>query len=185
MPCTRCRPCTIRSQPTATSTRRTQRQTSSGTCCARWGVLFLYLDADTVIRRVPELIGRLVGEGCDFAILNWLALDDNDAYMPVPCGPRVRAAWWASVVSSSSRGPSTAWRTISSSAAARSRSGVRRPLPRRCCVPGMTRSLPIRTWPTTQCLDFVFNHRLGDRSANLRPHWLPKAYARIAWWYLR
>ena len=43
----------------------------------------LYVDADCELASYPELIGRLVESGSDFAIYNWFADDHTDKLVPV------------------------------------------------------------------------------------------------------
>lgn len=141
----------------------------------------LYLDVDTVIRKPPVYIEELVAAGRDFAILNWLALDSNDAFIPISvttdasAGPTLNRFYRFShsidiydpgqIICS---GAAQLWGTTPAAADL------------------------LKAWHTTvathpgvaddQCLDFAFNNRLGDWPKTLRPTWLPKSYARYAWW---
>ena len=141
----------------------------------------LYLDTDTVIRRKPDLIDALVEQRCDFAILNWLSQTSNAAYAPLQSSepPKGQAdlrhfyrfshaidlgATDQIVCSGAVQlwGPSPeslallqAWHSVV------------------CAQPSV---------PDDQCLDFAFNNRLHGEGSALKTHWLPKSYARYAWW---
>jgi hypothetical protein len=43
----------------------------------------LWLDADMIVRAFPSAIVELARRGTDFAIYNWMADADNDAFLPV------------------------------------------------------------------------------------------------------
>jgi len=144
----------------------------------------LYLDCDTVVRHPPELIARCLSEGFDFAILNWLALDANDAYLPLPAG----------ATSGNSKLPDNRYFRFSHSI----------PLydPTQLVCSGAAQlwgtseaaSALLGAWHEAilshpgvaddQCLDFAFNNLSDDWRARIRPAWLPKSYARYAWWIL-
>jgi len=141
----------------------------------------LYLDVDTVIRRNPELITQILSKGHDFAILNWLSQKSNDAWIPVPPSPGAAKGTSANryfqfshsidMVSEDQIVCSGAVQLWGNTEAA---TGL------------------LAGWHDTilkfpgvaddQCLDFAFNNRLLGWDGRLRPFWLPKSYARYAWW---
>jgi hypothetical protein len=141
----------------------------------------LYLDVDTVFRRSPKLIFELLQGGCDFAILNWMAQDNNDAYVPVPVTPAAgkkpperRFFQFSHHINLSAQdqlicsGAAQLWGR--SDAATALLSGWFETI---VAQPGV---------PDDHCLDFAFNNRVGGWDGTLRPAWLPKSYARYAWW---
>jgi hypothetical protein len=141
----------------------------------------LYLDVDTVIRHKPELIFRLIAEGHDFAILNWLAQDNNDAYMPVVLDP-----------ARGSKNPQTRFFRYSHHIDLLSNDQMVCSGAVELWGPTPAAAALLAGWhetihaqpgvPDDQCLDFAFNNRIGGWQKTLRPYWLPKPYARYAWW---
>lgn len=141
----------------------------------------LYLDVDCVIRQPPDLIYKLINDGHDFAILNWLALDSTDAYYPMVetlnDGNEATSDRyfmyshhlnWATQEQLICSGAVHVWGRTSASAA----------------LLGGWHST-ILTGPRVaddKCLDFAFNNQIGGWRNDLRPFWLPKPYARYAWW---
>jgi len=141
----------------------------------------LYVDVDVVFHGRPVLIEELAAQGRDFAILNWLALDRNDAYLPVPVqGASAESEFgrrffrYSHQVAFSSReqllcsGAVQFWGRSPSAFAL------------------------LRQWheavvgnPGAQddhCLDFAHNNLSLPNLPPLKADWLPKSYARYAWW---
>jgi hypothetical protein len=128
----------------------------------------LYVDADVIFRKNPELITALCAGPSDFAIYNWLADPMNDAWRPEP-GTQLWKFFFSIDAASDSQlmasGAVQFWKnTEATQALLKDWEGalVRHP-----------RS------EDDHCLDFACNH--GDR-AGLTPAWLPKEYARYAFW---
>jgi hypothetical protein len=134
----------------------------------RFGKPVLYLDCDLVLRREPKQIATLLRKGCDFAIYNWLADMENDAWRPEPGTPLWKFHFRVDLASDSqlmAGGAVQLWRGTE---------------PAHTLLTDWEQSL--RNHPASedeQCLDFAYNH--GDR-AGLKPHWLPKSYCRYAYW---
>jgi hypothetical protein len=126
----------------------------------------LYVDSDMVFRQPPDLITRLCGEDCDFAIYNWLADPVNDAWRPE--GKQWKFFFGVDLASDSqlmASGAVQLWR--GSEAAFRLLADWEQSLLRH------PRS------EDDHCLDFAYNH--GDHHG-LKPSWLPKNYCRYAFW---
>jgi hypothetical protein len=138
----------------------------------------LYVDADCVFASYPSLIERIAGVGSDFAIYNWLADEHTDCFVPVemrtPSGDIDRRRFYRFSHAVDYFAPdqlicSGAVQFYADSAPAR--------------------RLLERWWETIRrfpdaaddpCLDFAFNN--FGLEAGVTPSWLPKAYARYAWW---
>ncbi|HEY4075606.1 MAG TPA: hypothetical protein VGM26_01615 [Rhizomicrobium sp.] len=133
----------------------------------------LYVDADVFFHRAPALLASL---NADFAICNWLASDSTDAWVPVP-GQNVVSGrpprYWAfshaiddwSETQLICSGCVQWWAPTS---------------PARALLHRWNIALAI--YPYAQddhCLDVAFNFRPPD---DLRATWLPKEYARLAFW---
>lgn len=133
-----------------------------------FGKPVLYVDADVIFRKSPDRIAALCENDCDFAVYNWLADPMNDAWRPEPGTSLWKFFFSVDVASDSqlmSSGAVQLWRGSAAAFALLEdweRSLIRHP-----------RS------EDDHCLDFAYNH--GDRSA-LKPAWLPKEYARYAFW---
>ncbi len=143
----------------------------------------LYLDADCEFASEPELIDQLVMSGCDFAIYNGFADDRTDRFVPVK-------------LNLSSGVEPTKNRYYRFSGSARWFSSTQ--LVCSGCTQFYGNSLAVRAllskWHQTiaafpgsaddACLDFVFNNlsRRSWLSWLLHVTWLPKSYARYAWW---
>jgi hypothetical protein len=134
----------------------------------QFGKPVLYVDADVIFRQPPDLIAALCSEGCDFAIYNWLADPMNDAWRPEP-GARFWKFYFSVDMASDSQlmasGAVQLWRGSD---------------PAFTLLADWEQAL--LRHPRSEddhCLDFAYNH--GDRTG-LRPRWLPKAYARYAFW---
>jgi hypothetical protein len=142
----------------------------------------LYLDADCEFVARPDLITELVRSGCDFAVYNWFADEYTDMFKPLEIAPAeappikgrfFRCAGGIDWYSTTQLKCSGLVQFYGNSLAARAL---------------------LSRWHRTvasfagcaddQCLDFTHNN-LGKSSWLywlLKTRWLPKAYARIAFW---
>ena len=128
----------------------------------------LYVDSDVIFRKSPDLVTALCAGESDFAIYNWLADPVNDAWRPEPGTPLWKFFFSVDVASDTqlmSSGAVQLWKNAD--AALRLLQDWEQAL------------LQHPRSEDDQCLDFAFNH--GDRSG-LTPAWLPKGYARYAFW---
>jgi hypothetical protein len=143
----------------------------------------LYLDADCEFVAQPELIDELVRSGCDFAIYNWFADERTECFIPVELtpsggGPAMRNRFYRFLGSEAFftgkqlkcnglvqfYGNSIAARALLS----RWHGTI-------AVFPGCT---------DDSALSFTYNN-LTKQSWLwwlLKVRWLPKSYARIAWW---
>lgn len=127
----------------------------------------LYVDADVVFRQQPTLIAALCADGTDFAIYNWLADAENDAWMPADASGLWKFYFAMDAASDSQLAASGAvqfWNATQ---------------PAQALLAAWEAALT--GFPGVQddhCLDFAFNHA-GE---GMRTHWLPKDYARYAFW---
>jgi hypothetical protein len=127
----------------------------------------LYVDADVVFRQPPALIAALCANKIDFAIYNWLTDSENDAWMPAGAPGLWKFYFAMDALSDSQLAASGAvqfWNNTQSAHALLA-----------------AWDAALSGFPGVQddhCLDFAFNHA----GAGLRHHWLPKAYARYAFW---
>lgn len=142
----------------------------------------LYLDVDCVVVQHPTRIDELLAAEVDFAIFNWLAEEHTEAYvrteMTIEDGSTRRVArgrfyrFSHSIDSISDRqllcsGPVQWWnRTV---AATTLLEQWQRVIER---SPGSA---------DDKCLDHAFNNCPAG-AVPMRAAWLPKAYARYAWW---
>jgi hypothetical protein len=140
----------------------------------------LYVDADVVFRSEPVLIRELLEQGTEFSIYNWAADRQADAYVPAPI-----------VVSDGVQGNGPRFFRFASKFVHYD------PAQLLCSgavqvyadTPG-ARAL-LQAWQGTiagfpgsaddHCMDYLWNNR-GPELASLRASWLPRAYARYAWW---
>jgi hypothetical protein len=142
----------------------------------------LYLDADVEFTAQPDLITELVRDRCDFAIYNWLADQYTDRFYPIdhklgdPRPARARFFRYTGTVDSYSTTQlfcSGATQFYGNSRAARALlSSWHQTLP---AFPGSV---------DDHCLDFTYNNLIKRSwlSWSLKSQWLPKAYARYAFW---
>lgn len=140
----------------------------------------LYLDADCEILSPPTLIDELVDAGRDFAIYNWGADPRNERFYPVRIGEEegsgrryYRYVGCFEYESDDQLVCSGLAQFYGNSLAAR---------------------LLLKHWHRTilghpgcaddHALDFTFNNlkRFAPIRLLLKPRWLPKSYARVAWW---
>ncbi|HET7085331.1 MAG TPA: hypothetical protein VFI23_11210 [Rhizomicrobium sp.] len=142
----------------------------------------LYLDADCEFVARPDLVTELAQSGCDFAIYNWLADEYTDIFKPMEIAladsPPAKGRFFRHA--GGIDWYSTTQLTCSGLVQFYGNSRAARAL--------------LSRWHRTvasfagcaddQCLDFTFNN-LGKTSWLywfLKTRWLPKAYARIAFW---
>lgn len=142
----------------------------------------LYLDTDCEFVGQPDLIGELVQSHCDFAIYNWLADAYADRFHPVEpeladLAPQQRRffRYTGSVdfYSTSQLICSGLVQFYRNSRAARALLSKWHQTV--AAFPGSA---------DDQCLDFTYNNlgKFSWLSWSLKTRWLPKAYARIAFW---
>jgi hypothetical protein len=133
----------------------------------RFGKPVLYVDADVVFRQPPMLFATLCADHTDFAIYNWLADAENDAWMPAGDAGLWKFYFAMDALSDSQLAASGAvqfWNNTQSAHALLA-----------------AWEAALAGFPGVQddhCLDFAFNHA----GAGLRHTWLPKNYARYAFW---
>lgn len=142
----------------------------------------LYVDADCEFRAPPALIGELLARGTEFAIYNWAADRNTEAYLPAPIvmgapdgatgsGPRFfRFAFKFEHHDPSQLLCSGAVQLYADTPAARA------------LLQAWQRT--IEAFPAAAddfSLCYAYNNR-GPELAALRAAWLPKPYARYAWW---
>ena len=142
----------------------------------------LYIDADCEIRAAPALIGELLGQGVEFAIFNWAADRHTEAYLPAPIvlgtpdgvtgkGPRYyRLAWKFPYYDPAQLLCSGAVQLYADTPAARG------------LLEAWRRT--IERFPEAAddfALSYAYNNR-GPDLTRIRASWLPKPYARYAWW---
>jgi hypothetical protein len=142
----------------------------------------LYIDADCEIRKEPVLIAELLAAGTDFAIYNWAADRETDAYVPAP----VVLGTPDGVQRSGPRFFSFAWRFEYYDPAQLLCSGAVQLYADTRAARGLLASWQsiIEAFPDAAddySLCYAYNNR-GEELAGLRAAWLPKAYARYAWW---
>jgi len=133
----------------------------------RCGGAVLYVDADTVFRKAPDLISDLCAKQCDFAIYNWFADDLNDAWRPDEAGVW-RFYLSVDLASETQLMASGAVQLWSNS----NRAGA-------LLAEWQRRIAENPASPDDQCLDFAFNH---GAHPGLNAAWLPKEYCRYAFW---
>ena len=144
----------------------------------RHGMPILYVDIDCVFRAYPTLIAELVDKRTSFSVYNWLADVDNEAFYPINVrlnGKLIEDRFF----DYSHRMPffSTSQLVCSGCAQLFDTSSSAADL--------------LKLWhetimrfpdsPDDQCLGFAFNNG-GARARDFRYSWLPKEYARYAWW---
>jgi len=142
----------------------------------------LYVDIDVVFRKHPDLLFAQIAAGADFAIFNWLACARTDSYAPIHLStPGVSAQAQPRFFRYSHQiaGLSNDQLICSGAVAAWANT------PAAQCL--------LADWFSTvvghpgteddKCLDFAFNNpsQPADRSA-LHTFWLPKNFARYAFW---
>lgn len=143
----------------------------------------LYLDADCELRSQPHLIDELVEARCDFAIHNGIADEITDQFYPIalslaPGEPPILNRFYRCVrhagVQSNAQLLATGLVQF-----------YRNSLPARTLLRRWHQAIAnFSSWDEDMCLGFVFNNlsRRDWLTWRLKVHWLPKAYARVAWW---
>ena len=137
-----------------------------GDMLKHFGKPLLYVDADTVFRQPPTQIAALCVD-TDFAVYNWLADNENDAWMPAGDAGLWKFYFAMDALSDSQLAASGAVQFWNDTQAARALLAAW--------------EAALAGFPGVQddhCLDFAFNHT----GAGLRSHWLSKDYARYAFW---
>ena len=128
----------------------------------------LYVDADVIFRKKPEVVTMLCAGDCDFAIYNWLADAMNDAWRPEPGTVLWKFFFSVDMASDTqlmSSGAVQFWKNTNAA---------------RALLGDWEQSLLQHARSEDDhCLDFAYNH--GDH-ADLKPAWLSKEYARYAFW---
>jgi len=140
----------------------------------------LYVDTDCVFWSYPSRIDELIDQGANFAIYNWLADAENDAFYPIDVRLKGRVIQDRYFIRSHRVEVQSADQLICSG-----------------CVQLFDTSPAaaalLARWhdtiaqhpraPDDQCLDVAFNSG-GAGMAGLHSAWLPKEYARVCWWIL-
>ena len=153
---------------------------------AKSGKPVLYVDADCEFRSAPVLIGELLAGGTEFAIYNLAADRNTEAYVPAPI---VMGSPDGVVGGDAGRGPrffQFGWKfsyydptQLLCSGAVQLYAGT--PAARRLLEEWQR---TIESFPQAAddfSLCYAYNNR-GVDLAGLRASWLPKPYARYAWW---
>jgi hypothetical protein len=141
----------------------------------------VYLDADLVVCDRPVLLLDLPKQSVDFAILNWLALAENDGWSQfteqdnLDFGTKGRTLYrfvvsvdWVSMSQLVCSGAVQYW------------------------TPTSAAKILLQSWKETilrfpgvvddVCLDYAFNNLSEDVRSPMKVAWLPKEYCRYAWW---
>jgi hypothetical protein len=142
----------------------------------------LYVDADCFISEFPAKIEALVRRGYDFAIYNWLAEEHTESYVPVEVTLNVGGKMQTFANRFYRFSHRIDYYTLDQlicSGATQLYNNTRE-----------ARNL-LRRWHEVilmypesaddQCLDYAFNNPTGS-GPTAKAGWLPKAYARYAWW---
>jgi hypothetical protein len=142
----------------------------------------LYVDADCVFRSAPALIGELLAGGTEFAIYNWAADRNTEAYVPANIVMRSAEAesgsgprFFRFASKTSHYDPSQ----LHCSGAVQLYAGT--PAARELLQAWQRNILAFPGSADDHCMDYTYNNR-GPALAGLRAAWLPKAYARYGWW---
>lgn len=142
----------------------------------------LYVDADCEFVAQPDLILELARSRCDFAIYNWLVDDYTDIFKPVE--------FFKDGIKTSSKrfyryNGGVDWYSTTQLVCSGLVQFYRNSPAARALLARWQQTIMV--FPgcaDDQCLDFTYNN-LGRRSWLywfLKTRWLPKAYARIAFW---
>ena len=139
----------------------------------------LYVDADCEFLSEPDMLEPMAQSDCDFAVYNWLADEQTDAFAPVEItianGPPIKNRFY--IFTHSVEHFTTNQLICSGPVQFYGNSAAARLL-----LSEWFRI--IEAFPGTaddECLDFAFNN-LGPRGSGIKTRWLPKAYARYSWW---
>lgn len=142
----------------------------------------LYVDCDCEFVAPPRLILELARSNCDFAIYNWLADDYTDTFRPI----RLSKDGVTTVSNRYYRyNASVDWYDTTQLVCSGLVQFYRNSLAAHALLRRWQRTvLEFPGCADDQCLDFTYNN-LGKYSWLywfLKARWLPKAYARIAFW---
>ena len=148
------------------------------TLLRRYGKPILYLDIDCVVRERLALVDELVAGQTDFAIFNWAAEPDNEAFVPVDVtldGKVIRDRFFIF----SHRVKRRSEDQLMASGCVQ----LYRPSPAAGELLGAWHAAVLRfpRGADDQCLSFAFNNR-GPGLQALKARWLPREYARIFSW---
>lgn len=142
----------------------------------------LYVDADCEFRSAPALIGELLAGGTEFAIYNWAADRQTEAYLPAP----IAMGSPDGVSGSGPRFYRFASKFVHYDPTQLLCSGA---VQLYADTPAVR--LLLQAWQRNieafagsaddHCMDYTYNNR-DAALANLRAAWLPKEYARYGWW---
>jgi hypothetical protein len=134
----------------------------------------IYIDCDCEIKKFPSLLFEIAAKN-DFAIFNWLSPQENNVYLPYHNNDNSESPYKYSHCIQAT----CSTQLICSGAVqfwANSQSSIKL----------------LKYWQSTiehnkgaaddYCLDFAFNNFHKISNISLRYYWLPKAYARYAWW---
>jgi len=139
----------------------------------------LYVDADCVFERYPEMVLSLLDQQVDFAIFNWLAEEHTEAYFPVRISLQGEHAESGRYYRFGLSVDLHSQDQLMCSGMAQVYNNTR---PARDLL-AMWHGFVLRNpgYSDDQCLDFVYNNRC-DALPGLRVRWLDKGYARCAYW---
>ena len=138
----------------------------------------LYVDCDCVVLKYPNLINKIISDGCDFAIFNWLTSERSDAYVPYPLplvGSELKRYYGYShqydLLSNEQlicSGAVQLWGQTDSA---------------KHLLSGWLETVQkYPRAPDDESLDFTFNNDLSHLHKTLKPYWLPKGYVRYPFW---
>lgn len=142
-------------------------------CLEKYGRSVVYLDSDVIIEQTPLLLNDLFAQNFDFSIYNWLSGEENHCYVPINDIQTETLYHFSHKINKS-------------------------------CPNQLICSGAVQFWAPTEkahtllnywfdfielepnftddiALDFAFNNNT-DKLAGMRCLWLPKSYARYAWW---
>jgi hypothetical protein len=142
----------------------------------------LYVDADMVFRDEPALLYELLDGGTEFAIYNWAADRQADAYVPLPVdggaagdAGESRPRFFRFASKFLHHDPSQ----LLCNGAVQLYADT--PAARELLAAWQRRIEDFPGSADDHCLDYAYNNR-GPALGGLRASWLPKEYARRAWW---
>ena len=146
----------------------------------------LYLDSDCVVVQRPDRVDRLLAEGVDFAVFNWLAEEHTEAYVPFELalrqGQQTRMSGKRFYCFHHSIDYLSHTQLLCSGAV----QFYNTTEPARRLLTQWQQA--IEQFPLSaddHCLDFAFNNYPQD-APPLKANWWDKSYARCAWWiYVR
>jgi len=138
----------------------------------------LYIDADCEVLKPLNLFSKLIKQGYDFAIYNWLSEYENTAYgptpIPYPSYDQMRYYSLCNKIDFKSddqlicSGASQFWGNTLAS---------------KDFLEAWIKTISLNPlMPDDKSLDFTFNNKLSRSHKLLRPYWLEKKYARYPIW---